>query len=715
MRGLVLLALLLPSAVAQDGPDLVWEWTPGSPWLAGVPVNEEAFGGGLGFGADFVFSTVPDREVPPVRVVFDASLETAAAVFDWGNGLRYLGAGRFPGAAYDISDPDRPRRLNVGFFEDQRSKPSDLIWNPDGSADGAREYLVVFDSDYDGDGTTYAGETGYSLDTVYGLAARVADGRQLLESRAELAVRPAPLRDVDATAVDDGVALVRWTEAAHLGGDVVRVTADGALLAEAPSEDGEIRAEGLDPDRVYDLRIELFDADANGLGYRTARVRPRATLGVAAASSLDPGRAGASTYGDIWGYTAPDGTEYALLAGRGTGLSVIDITAAPGAQPVEVAFVASPEGARDAKDVKVYGRYAYVVHEVGPLQIVDLGTPEAAAEVGRLDVQPGVANGGAHNVLVARDHLWVTGGRTAGNAGVRVYSLADPTAPQFVGGFSPTHQDVPYYHDFEVRGDRGYGPAIYSGGGVDVLDVSDPADIRLVTTFTYPGAGAHNTCSTEDGQTLYVGDEIGTSGQWTRIFDVSDLADVERVGDIVVDEQAAVHNCYVRGDRLYIAHYTEGMRVFDVSEPHAPVEVAFYDTYRLPGYGFRGAWTAYPFFESGKVIVSDLQSGLFVVTLADGVATLVAAPPANLGPLRVWPNPSAGRATVAFDLVAPATARVALYDVLGREVAVAADGPRGAGEHRVALDVSALPTGLYLARLSLDGKTAASAPITVAR
>ena len=147
--------------------------------------------------------------------------------------------------------------------------------------------------------------------------------------------------------------------------------------------------------------------------------------------------------------------------------------------------------------------------------------------------------------------------------------LADPTAPAFVGEFRPDHQPVPYYHDFEVRGGRPTGRPIYSGDGVDILDVSDPAGITLVhLTLDYPGAGAHNTCTTEDGQTVYVGDEIGARGHWMRIFDVSDLDDAELVGEIVVNRaRPSVHNCYVRGDRLYVAHYTEGLRVFDVTEP----------------------------------------------------------------------------------------------------------------------------------------------------
>ncbi len=436
-------------------------------------------------------------------------------------------------------------------------------------------------------------------------------------------------------------------------------------------------------------------------------------LGIAAASHLDPGRASVSTYGDVWGYTAPDGTEYALLAVRDGGVSVIDITDAPAQAPVEVAFVPAPAGTSDTKDVKVYGRFAYVVNERGPVQIVDLADPAAPVEVGRLDVQPGVAGGGSHNVLVAEDHLWVTGGRTSGNAGVRVYSLADPARPVWVGAFRPDHQAVLYYHDFEVRDGRGYGSAIYDGGGVDVLDVSDPSDLRLVTTFTYPGAGAHNTCTTEDGRTVYVGDEVGTSGNWIRVFDVSDLGDIELVGEVVVDPQAVVHNCYVRGDRLFVAHYTEGLRVFDISDPHAPVAVATLDTFPGVGYGYRGAWTAYPYFASGKVVVSDMQSGLWVATLDGQPVAADAAPRSDAG-LRVWPNPASGAATLAVTLDGAAEAEVVVTDALGREVARLGT-TAGPGERRLTLDAAALPAGVYVARLSAGSRVLATTTFSVAR
>ena len=210
-----------------------------------------------------------------------------------------------------------------------------------------------------------------------------------------------------------------------------------------------------------------------------------------------------------------------------------------------------------------------------------------------------------------------------------------------------------------------------------------------------------------------MGDEIGSSGNWIRIFDVADLGNPELVGAVIVDPEAVVHNCYVRGDRLYVAHYTEGLRVFDISDPHAPVETAYLDTYLDTGYGFRGAWTAYPYFASGKVIVSDLQSGLWVVTLTDDPVDAEPLPAPVVG-LRAWPNPTAGAATLAYTLDAPAEAEVVVADLLGREVAHLG-GSGEAGTHRLRVETGALPAGVYVARLIVDGRLHASTVLTVAR
>ncbi len=72
-----------------------------------------------------------------------------------------------------------------------------------------------------------------------------------------------------------------------------------------------------------------------------------------------------------------------------------------------------------------------------------------------------------------------------------------------------------------------------------------------------------------------------------------------------------------------------------------------------------------------------------------------------------FPNPArSASATVSVELPEAGPARLAVYDALGREVAVALDGVQSAGRHAVALDTSRLPSGVYVVRLEAGGAVA---------
>ncbi|MBO6573821.1 MAG: T9SS type A sorting domain-containing protein [Rhodothermales bacterium] len=64
-----------------------------------------------------------------------------------------------------------------------------------------------------------------------------------------------------------------------------------------------------------------------------------------------------------------------------------------------------------------------------------------------------------------------------------------------------------------------------------------------------------------------------------------------------------------------------------------------------------------------------------------------------------YPNPFNPVTTIAFSLPQTGTARLAVYDVLGREVEVLIDGTVQAGQHEVQFDAAGLPTGTYIYRL----------------
>ena len=99
------------------------------------------------------------------------------------------------------------------------------------------------------------------------------------------------------------------------------------------------------------------------------------------------------------------------------------------------------------------------------------------------------------------------------------------------------------------------------------------------------------------------------------------------------------------------------------------------------------------------------------VSLGVGVATEDAA--LESASLAVYPNPSASVATVALEVAESVAVRVAVYDALGREVAIAFEGA-ATGRVEATIDTRRLAPGAYVVRATGDGFVQAL-PLTVAR
>ena len=79
-----------------------------------------------------------------------------------------------------------------------------------------------------------------------------------------------------------------------------------------------------------------------------------------------------------------------------------------------------------------------------------------------------------------------------------------------------------------------------------------------------------------------------------------------------------------------------------------------------------------------------------------------------------YPNPAAGRTNISFDTASAQQVRISLINVLGQVVMLAADEHMTAGTHRMGLDLSTVPAGVYFLRVEAGGSREVRA-ITIAR
>ncbi len=73
--------------------------------------------------------------------------------------------------------------------------------------------------------------------------------------------------------------------------------------------------------------------------------------------------------------------------------------------------------------------------------------------------------------------------------------------------------------------------------------------------------------------------------------------------------------------------------------------------------------------------------------------------------LQNYPNPFNPGTEIVFRVVSSGWVDLAVYDLLGREVAVLVNGQRAPGEYRVRFEARGLPSGVYVGRLSANGKS----------
>ena len=354
---------------------------------------------------------------------------------------------------------------------------------------------------------------------------------------------------------------------------------------------------------------------------------------------------------DVWGWTDPrTRRDYALVARR-DGTSFIDVT--DPARPRLVGNLPRTEGSPPSvwRDIKVLNDHAFIVADgagAHGMQVFDLARLRAVTGAPALFTPDTTYHRvhSAHNVVAdtASGFLYVVGANSGGETcggGLHMIDAREPQRPVFAGCYNDRAgaNSRGYTHDAQCVAYRGpdqryRGRQICVGSNereINIADVTDKSNPVTVGRNSYPNvAYAHQGWFDDEQRYFYMNDELdelagSVAGTRTLVWDLSELDDPVLVYEYIGPVRSSDHNLFVKGNRIYASNYGSGLRVLDISDRTRPREIGFFDSAPLnedePGHSATqsGAWSNYPFFESGIVIFTSVREGLFIVRVIDPV------------------------------------------------------------------------------------------------
>lgn len=332
---------------------------------------------------------------------------------------------------------------------------------------------------------------------------------------------------------------------------------------------------------------------------------------------------------DSWGWTDPaTGKEYAIVC-TSTGTAFVDISDTQNLSII--GFLPTATVNSSWRDIKVYQNYAFIVSDNASdygMQVFDLTRLRDTQNIPKSFTEDAHYSGfgSSHNVVINEDsgYAYVVGTDTF-NGGPHFVNIQNPNNPIGEGGFS----DSGYSHDAQVvtynGPDTDYaGHEIYVGSheeSVVIADITDKLNPVLISSIAYSNIGyTHQGWFTEDLKYFIAGDEgdeisYGLNSR-TLVFDFTDLDNPLLHLTYEGPSRAIDHNGYIKGNMFYLANYSAGVRFIDISgiENGNLMEVGYFDTFPAhDNTSFHGAWNVYPYFESGNIIISDIEGGLFII------------------------------------------------------------------------------------------------------
>ena len=410
------------------------------------------------------------------------------------------------------------------------------------------------------------------------------------------------------------------------GGAVLRERAADGVWSEGELVIGDHRG----PPAIVGMDDDAPCTEGQSAGFECDNVDVIAFLPI---KDLSGGRG--AMINDIWGWTDPETGHEIAIVGRSDGTAFVDLTDPH--NPVMLGDLPKTPGSRSAvwRDMKVHDDHVYIVAdgaEQHGVQVFDLTRLRDVADES-VTFEPdflyeGIAS--AHNIVINENEGFAYvvgssgGGETCGG-GLHMLDLSEPKQPVFAGcfadagtgrsgtGYSHDAQCVTYHGPDEDY--RGHQICIGSNeNSLSIADVTDKDNPVAVAMSDYPSvAYAHQGWLTEDHRFFYMNDE-GDEGsgevEGTRTL----IWDVEDLDDPILAAQYIAETPDT-DHNLYI----RGNLMYQ-SNYGAGLRILDItnrtDPVEIASFSISptgSSWSNYPYFESGVVVVTSMGDGLFIV------------------------------------------------------------------------------------------------------
>ncbi|MEI6410853.1 MAG: choice-of-anchor B family protein [Bacteroidota bacterium] len=342
-------------------------------------------------------------------------------------------------------------------------------------------------------------------------------------------------------------------------------------------------------------------------------------------------------YSGCWGI-AVNGHEYAFLGGA-LHVLIFDIT-----NPYNPKLVGKFAGTTNTvwREFKSYKNRVYEVTDGTAEGMMIFDMSQAPDTIIRSYWSNELFNS-SHSITLdtVSGHIYLNGTNVVSNGSLILDVSQNPDKPTIVA-------EVPleggYIHDSYVRNDTLYASSGYNG--YYIYNMKNPqAPVTLASCST--GGYNHLSWLNKEGTYAYYTEEI-PKGRPIQIVDLHHLTTGGGIEPVVSfldnltlnsGSLAIPHNIYIKNNLLFDSQYEDGLLVYDISVPLAPVLVAHYDTHpeNTIYNGYFGCWGNYPWLPSGTIIAGDMQNGLQILKIT--TPTSVKQPTVE-NAVTVSPNPA---------------------------------------------------------------------------